>query len=244
MRGSERPWSAVPAQVYWLLIVAVAAQLAWHAATARRPPAAEELPPPPAAFLLKLASFGEPAALARVAMLWLQAFDSSAANAIPYQRLDYARLVAWLEAISAVDPRSEYPLFVAARVYAENTQQAKARLVLEHIYRQFEADPNRRWPALAHAALLAKHRLHDLPLARRYAAALQRQTTDPSIPSWATQMEVFILEDMNELEAARILLGGLLATGRIRDPQEARFLQRRLEEIEARQEGSPGGAKR
>jgi hypothetical protein len=49
-------------------------------------------------------------------------------------------------------------------------------------------------------------------------------------------MEVFILEDMNELQAAKVMLGGLLATGRIRDVEERRFLQGRLEEIERRLE--------
>jgi len=49
---------------------------------------------------------------------------------------------------------------------------------------------------------------------------------------------------MNELEAAKVMLGGLLATGRIRDPEEKRFLEGRLEEIERRLK-SPGiGAKR
>jgi hypothetical protein len=52
-------------------------------------------------------------------------------------------------------------------------------------------------------------------------------------------MEIFILEDMNELEAAKIMLGGLLATGRIRDPQERRFLQGRLEELERRLTSKP-----
>jgi hypothetical protein len=47
-------------------------------------------------------------------------------------------------------------------------------------------------------------------------------------------MEIFILEDMNELEAAKIMLGGLLLSGRITDPAEAAFLQQRLEELEAR----------
>ena len=47
-------------------------------------------------------------------------------------------------------------------------------------------------------------------------------------------MEVFILEDMNELEAARVMLGGLLASGRIADPAEQRFLRERLEELERR----------
>ncbi len=116
--------------------------------------------------------------------------------------------------------------------------------MFEFIFDEFGADPNHRWPALAHAALLAKHRLNDLPLARRYAAAIQRQTTDDSIPLWARQMEIFILEDMNELEAVKVMIGGLLATGRIRDPEERRFLQGRLEEVERRLAGQTEGQMR
>ncbi|MDH5578473.1 MAG: hypothetical protein OEZ09_08425, partial [Betaproteobacteria bacterium] len=54
------------------------------------------------------------------------------------------------------------------------------------------------------------------------------------VPLWAKQMEVFILEDMNELEAAKIMLGGMLASGRLEDPGERRFLKERLEELERR----------
>jgi hypothetical protein len=102
------------------------------------------------------------------------------------------------------------------------------------VYREFLRDPNRRWPWLAHAALLAKHRLGDLALARRYAAAIDRHTTDPTVPLWARQMEIFILEDMNELEAAKIMIGGQLLSGKINDPAELRFLKERLDELEQR----------
>jgi hypothetical protein len=195
---------------------------------------AAELPPAPSPQVLRLASFAEPQALARLAMLYLQAFDLGANNAVPYQQLDYPRLIGWLRAILALDPRSDYPLFSAARLYAEVPDPARSRLMLEFIYEQYLAEPDRRWPWLAHAALLAKHRLRDLPLARRYAAAIDLHTKAADAPLWARQMEVFILEDMNELEAARILLGGLLASGKVRDADEARFLRQRLEELERR----------
>ena len=234
MTRDERPLSAMPALVWGALIVALAAHIAWRIAQAPSTPQAADLPPAPNARALRLASFGEPNALARVMMLYLQAFDSSAANEQPYRKLDYTRLAGWLEAILALDPRSEYPLFTAARIYAENADPAKARLMLDFTYRQFFADPDHRWQWLAHAALLAKHRLHDLPLARRYAAAIDRYTRSPDVPLWARQMEIFILEDMNELEAARIMLGGLLASGQIKDPAEARFLARRLRDLEER----------
>jgi len=234
LTGSERPVGAISAWILWLLAAALGAQIAWQAARRPAAPAAADLPAPPTPPTLRVASLGEPAALARLAMVWLLAFDSQGDNDVPFQRLDYLRLSAWLRAILAIDPRSGYPLFAAARVYAENPDPAKARLMLEFIHEEFSAAPKQRWPALAHAALLAKHRLRDLPLARSFAAAIARRATDETVPLWARQMEVFILEDMNELEAAKVLLGGLLATGRIRDPEERRFLEGRLKDLKSR----------
>jgi len=234
MTRDERPLRAVPAVVWLSLAAALAAQIGWRAGQGRPGAAAADLPPAPGAAALRLASFGEPAALARLGMLYLQAFDYGGANVVPYQRLDYARLTGWLDGLLELDPRSQYPLFAAARIYAEVPDEARSRIALDFIYRQFLVDPDRRWPWLAHAALLAKHRLHDLPLARRYAAAIDRHTRAPDVPLWARQMEVFILEDMGELEAARIMLGGLLESGAIRDPAEARLLRQRLEQLERR----------
>jgi hypothetical protein len=217
----------VPAWLWALLAIMLAVQLAWHARLPGASARGEDLPPAPRAALLRLASLGEPEALSRVVMLYVQAFDLGGGNR-------YDRLVGWLDAVLALDPRSQYALFCAARVYAETPDRARMREMLDFVYREFFADPNRRWPWLAHAALLAKHELDDLPLARRYAAAIDRYTTAQDVPLWAKQMEIFILEDMNEVEAARVMLGGLLASGRIRDPAEAQVLKRRLEELERR----------
>ena len=242
MSADERPWASVPRALGAAFALLLAAQIAWHGArTPSVRDARSELPPAPRSAALRLAAFGENAAMARLAMLYLQSFDLRAGSAIPYQRLDYGRLLDWLDAILETDPRSSYPLFAAARVYAENPDPAKARIALEFVYRKFLESPNARWPWLAHAALIAKHRLRDLALARRYAAAIDRLATAPDVPSWARQMEIFILEDMNELEAAKILLGGLLASGQISDPAEARFLQERLERLEERLR-KPGGS--
>jgi hypothetical protein len=237
--ASERPWASVPVWLATAFAALLAAQVTWQAGHPAPAAVAADLPPAPKSTALRLVGLGEDAAIARLAMLYLQAFDLRRDNAIPYQRLDYARLVGWLEAILDTDPRSAYPLFSAARIYAENPDPAKSRIALAFVYRAYLKAPNARWPWLAHAALVAKHRLKDLALARRYAAAIDRHTTDPSVPSWARQMEIFILEDMNELERAKIMLGGLLASGRITDPAEARFLKERLEQLE-RRTGSSG----
>ncbi len=234
MTRDERPLAAVPAWVWFALALALAAQIGWQVARPPTPHAASDLPAPPAQGMLRLASFGEPAAAARLAMLYLQSFDSSAGNDIPYRNLDYGRLIGWLRAILATDPRSQYPLFAAARIYAENPDPRKARAALEFVYQEFLKDPNRRWRWLAHAALLAKYRLKDLPLALRYATAVERLTTAPDVPVWARQMRLFILEDMDELQAAKVMLGGLLASGQIKDPAELQFLRQHLEQLKAR----------
>ncbi|HEV3010230.1 MAG TPA: hypothetical protein VGX52_14460 [Burkholderiales bacterium] len=234
MTRDQRPLAAVPRWVVVLGAVALAAQITWQVLRDARIDRASDLPPSPGAPALRLASFGEVEALARLTMLYLQSYDYGGANSTPYQKLDYGRLVDWLGSILELDPRSQYPLFAAARVYAETPDPARSRIALEFVYEQFLRDPDRRWPWLAHAALLAKHRLNDLPLARRYARALERLTTARDVPLWAKQMEIFILEDMNELEAAKIMIGGLLESGTITDPAELRFLKQRLEELEKR----------
>ena len=184
--------------------------------------------------MLQLASLGDPVALAKVLMLYLQAFDYRSDNSIPNRELDYGRLEGWLGRVLELDPQGQYPMLAASRLYAEVPVEAKQRQMLEFVYREFFADPNRRWPWLAQAALIAKHRLHDLALARRYAAAIQRYTTADDVPPWAKQMEIFILEDMNELDTARVMIGGIIQSGKVKDPAELKFLDKRLKELEMR----------
>jgi hypothetical protein len=238
----ERPLTEVPPWHWLLLAACLAAQLVWQALPNARRHAVEDLPPAPRPIALRLASFGETAAAARLAMIYVQSFDLRAGNDVPFRRLDYGRLLDWLRAILATDPRSQYPLFAAARVYTEIPDDAKVRQVLGFLYQEFVADPNQRWRWLAQAALIAKYRLHDMPLALRYASALQHDATAPDVPAWAKQMVIFMLEDMNELQAAKILLGGLLASGQLTDPAERRFLKRRLEELEDRIQERGAGA--
>ena len=231
MSAGTRSISSVPPLLGIFVATSFGVHLAWQAFRAPLPSQAADLPPALPAPLLRAASFGEPEAAARLAMLYLQAYDLRGDNAMPYQRLDYGRLIAWLRTIAATDPRSGYALFSAARVYTENQNVQKCRAMLEFLYAEFGRDPDRRWPWLAHAALVAKHRLKDLPLALRYARAIDRQTRDPRAPLWAKQMEVFILEDLDELQAARVVLGGLIASGKVADHAELRFLERRLEDL-------------
>lgn len=224
--ASVRP---VPFTVTLTLAAALAAQVSWHALYPLPPATALPLPPAPSLAVLRLASLGEQAALARLMMLSLAAHDGQAGAALSLRALDHGRVVTWLERMLALDPRARAPLAAASELYAAVPDPARVRAMLDFVERQFMADPARRWPWLARAALVARHRLHDLPLARRYARELRLRA--PNAPPWARQMEAFVLEEMDERDAARVVIGALLDSGQITDPNELRFLARRLEEM-------------
>lgn len=230
----ERPIQSVPRAVIGLLLLGLLAQVGWRASSGGATAQPERLPLPPSGRTLRLAALGDETVLAKLLMLWLQAFDNQPGVSIPFRDLDYDRVVAWLDRILELDPRSAYPLLAASRVYAQVSDEKKQRRMLDFVSEKFQLAPNRRWRWMAQAALTAKHRLNDLPLALEYARAITERATGPEVPYWARDMTAIILEEMGELEAARILIGGLLAEGSITDPNEIRFLEQKLAELARR----------
>jgi hypothetical protein len=235
----ERPISFVPKSALLLLISSLALQIGWSISRPAQQVKSSELTAPPSLVALKFAGFGEPIALAKTLMLYVQSFDRQDGVDIPFRNLNYEYLAGWLTRVLELDPSGQYPLFAAGRIYAEVGDDAKQRLMLDFIYRQFLIDPNRRWPWLAHAAIIAKHQLKDLALARDYARAIRLHATANDVPDWAKHMEIFILQDMNELESAKVLIGGLLNSGQIKDPHEIRFLQEKLNALERHKKVTP-----
>jgi len=233
-RAGERRLGGVPAPVWILLALGLALQVGWHALQPPPAAAARDLPPPPDGKVLALASFGEPVTLSRLLMLWLQAFDNQPGISIPFRELDYGVVEAWLERIMALDPRSRYPLLAASRLYAEVPDGPRRRRMLEFVYRKFLQDPDHRWRWLAHAALIAKHKLGDQALALKYAQAIRDKVDAGLVPFWVRDLPAIILEDMGELESARVLIGGLLDSGEITDPNELWFLEQRLEGLQGK----------
>ena len=236
----ERGVTAVPRPVIALLAAALVAQITWQAARPAPVARAEALGPPYPAAATRALSGNEPIAAAQLAALYLQAFDNQPGVSVPFRDLDYVRVEQWLASMLALDPRGQYPLMMASQLYAQVPVAAKRRAMLDFVHRRFLEDPDRRWRWLAHAAIMAKHRLRDPELALRYAEDIARHAR--SAPGWARQMRIFILEDMSERQSATILLGGLLAEGEVTDPQEIRFLTERLEALKAAEISSPSSS--
>ena len=240
IRNRERPVSAVPVAVRLMLAAAIALQIGWHGWRPDPTAEAQPLAPAPAVATLRVAALGDEAAFAKLLMLRLLAHDRQPGIGIPFMELDYDRLAGWLDAIVDLDPRADAPLLAAARLYGSVPDPGRQRRMFELVHRRFLEDPDRRWPWLAHAAVIARHRLGDPALALRYARAVTDHATGPRVPAWVRDMSALIAAETGELETARVLIGGLLHSGRVRDPREIRFLGARLAEIEARTVPPPG----
>lgn len=273
-QGRERPVGHVPVVARWMLAAGLLLQIAWHALSPPPVATAQELPNALRLNTARVMAMGDEPVLARLMMLWLQAFDNQPGISVPFTQLDFDRVVAWLELISELEPQANYPFLSASRVYGNVTDLERKRIMLDFVHRKFSEDPARRWQWLAHAAIVAKHQMKDLPLALSYARTLTRYATGqevtagtpaagaaeerpgvsgnpatpdtatpdnpeipaiaaiPAIPAWARDMSILLLQDMGELEAAKILIGGLLESGRITDEYELRYLIGKLEELD------------
>jgi len=241
---SGRPQRAlryVPVPVGVLLIAAIAAQLTLAALTPRPHARAEDLPPPPAGPALALMRGFEALPTAHLLTLYLQAHDNQPGISIPFRDLDYPRVRDWLVTALRLDPVGQYPLLMATQLYAQVPDAARMRLMLEFAYEEFFADPDRRWPWLAHGAIMSKHRLQDLTLALKFARAISERSV--RAPSWARQMHIFLLEDLGEYDAAKILLGGLLASETVTDKHERILLLDALERIKSAEKSSTSTTK-
>ena len=215
-----------------VLIVGLLGQLSWHAVAPGAGARFEPLGPPPSLSFLRVLALSEDALASRLVSLWLQAHDTQSGLSVGFNELDYDRVAAWLNRALELDPTSTYPMLSAARVYGAVSDESRQRRMFDFVEARFLESPNARWRWMAEAAILAKHRLKDLPLALRFAESISRHA--PQAPTWAREMNIVVLEDMGELEAARMLVGGLLHDGSLRDPHEVRFLENKLRELESK----------
>lgn len=233
----EASWSRVPASAWVWLMVALLAQGLYQ--PWRLPPeaVAQPLPPAPSEASLQVLALGEPRVLARVLLAGLFSYDTQPGVSLGYREFDYGRVTAWLARMLTLDPSGQGPLLAAARLYAEVGDPARQRQMLAFIRDEYPKDPARRWPWMAHAVFIARHRLQDLPLALDLASELARHAP-PDAPAFTRQMHWFVLEAMGETEAVKVLLGALLESELLTDPAEQAFLSWRLREMEQADEPS------
>jgi hypothetical protein len=161
----------------------------------------------------------------------LQLHDNQKGKHVPYSRLDYDFLSQWLSAVYSLNPDSEYPAFLASRVYSQVKDKNKVRLMIQQIELMFESNPQKFWRRMTEACLLAKHQLKDLDLALNLAKQISSLPQSIKMPFWARDMKLILLDELDQNESAALLIASLLQSGQIIDADEKRFLEFRLSKI-------------
>jgi len=227
-----RPISQLPWWIRVGLLMTFLAQLLWHVYSPALNAKAQPLPAPMSVDAYRLLSLNEAVPTARYLNLWLQSFDNQAGISLSFNQLDYNMIARWLDTILALDVRGQYPMLVAAHIYGSIHNEQKKRFMMNYVFEKFKQHPNRYWRWLAHAVIVAKHELHDTQLALLYADALASKAKGENVPYWAKDLKIIVLEDMGELQAAKVLVGGLMESGDISDPYELKFLLQKIEVLE------------
>ena len=169
------------------------------------------VPSAPPAILAPLLTLGDEQLFYRGAGFGLQNLGDGGGRTTPLRAYDYGRLEAWLQLLDRLDPQADYVPTLAGLYFGQTPEPSDLRRIVHHLSALGARDPAHHWRWLAHAVYLARHRLHDRPLALAIARHLAG-LAGAGVPLWVRQMPAFALAEVGEREAARDLLQTILAT--------------------------------
>ena len=233
MKSRERKLSQVPASILLGFVLFVTTQISYHHYSNSYADASfRQLTSPRNPGLYRAMASGSDRLLSYMLLIGLQLHDNQKGLHVSYNRLDYTLLSDWLLALYELNPGSDYPAFLAARVYSQVEDEEKLRRMVRVVELLFEKNPQQHWRRMTEACLILKHQLKDLPEALRLAERIASLPASTEIPFWARDMKLVLLDELGELESAQLLISSMLQSGEIADPDEIRFLQMRLLRIQ------------
>jgi hypothetical protein len=211
----------------------VLAALAAHAALAVQYRSVQALwpgvPSPPPAALAPFLTLGDDQLFYRTAAFGLQNMGDGGGRTTPLAAYDYGRLDGWFRLLDRLDPAARYVPTLAGWYFGQTDQPADLRRIVAYLTAIGARDPAHNWRWLAQAVYLARHRLHDVPLAlgiARHLAGL----AGTQAPLWVRQMPAFVLAEVGDHEAARDLLETILATDPNLPDDERAFMRRLIDQ--------------
>lgn len=229
MRRTERPIFQVPKPILIGFLIFFGAQVLVHRYMASdRTGQYRPLSAPYDSKIYKSLSMGSEQLFGYLLAIRLQLHDNQAGKHVRYQKIDYNRLVNWLDQIYRLNSRSEYPIMLASRIYSQTRDKERLRIILGYIDRTFMTNPQLHWRHQAEATVIAKHKLGDLDLALKMAQKLSDQPESVVMPRWARDMQFILLAELNEFETALVIIDALLKSDAVNDPDEKIFLQEKL----------------
>lgn len=186
------------------------------------------VPPPPNEFQQDGLGLSDPQLAYRSHALMIQNTGDFGGLVKSLEEYDYERLTQWFYTMDELDNRSDFIAYLAAYYFGSANSEEKLRPLVAYLADTGERDYKEKWRFLAHAAYLARFELNDLELAFDYAKRLSNlnQRYDISLPSWASQMHIYITNLMgNKQEAYGLMLNLLETEAHKMHPNEVNFIR-------------------
>jgi len=229
MRRQERPLLALPRFLIVGFMLALGVQVATHQVMDdKRRYDYRPLEAPMETKIYQGIAMGSGQLLSYLLSMSLQMHDTQGGRHVRYEKINYHVLVSWLDLIGNLNLASEYPMFLATRVYSQSLDKQRLRVILDFIDRSFATNPSLFWRNQAEAVVIAKHKLGDLEFALKMAENLAGQPDSVQMPRWARDMHILLLADLNEYEATIAIIQAILQSGTVEDPDEEVFLREKL----------------
>ncbi len=180
----------------------------------------------------KLKYFNDNIYASKQAILDLQQLEHQNGKQVSYHTLQYDQLLSNLETILKLDKYSPYPLFMATRLYAHiNNTQKSTKMLLFAKSNTHPETINKTWIHIAHAAILAHHKLKNQKLALELSEILYNQSKNPNIPIWAKNLHWVFHSNLNQHTAAITLIEGVIAQSETINKSELNFLIKEHERL-------------
>lgn len=185
----------------------------------------EGVPPVPSRNGAVMMTLGDSELSYRFLALILQNLGNTGRDTVPLKSYDYEKLGKWFFLLHELDPASDHVPMIAAYYFGGTRIPKDVAVVVDYLGVVGQIPVGEKWRWLAHAAYLARHRMHDLSLALKLAYKLARMPGKDEFPQWARQMPAFILKEQGENEAARQMMENMLVTEKNVHPAEINFMK-------------------
>lgn len=183
------------------------------------------VPPAPTGQGALMMSLGDAELSYRSLALTLQSLGDLGVDTTRLKDYDYPELGRWFRLLSGLDPVSDHVPTLAAYYFGATRVPKDVAVVVDYLRVVGSVPAGEKWRWLAHAVYLAQHRMFDLSLALKMAYELARMPNSDTFPQWARQMPAFVLAKKGEKEAAREMMGNMIATDKNMSREEVNTLK-------------------
>ncbi len=183
---------------------------------------------PPSQRLADALGLGDRQLLFRAYALHVQGAGDTGGRIVPIKNYDFDRVVGWLDTMSDLDSKSQFPVGIGIRYFGASQDLAHIAPIVRFAMRDVDKNPAEKWLWLYEAIYLARYRLGDLNLALEAANQLASYP-DSQIPPIAKFSPALVLEEMGQWAEAGALVEGLLSRyGRMLSPDDEAWARRYL----------------